>query len=76
MVGMNIGVVCASSLCCSLQEVSVPCHKDVISSVPSGLQGDCKKNGLEQKQIQNGSKVPSFSSFVCPRSQCFSAKTI
>jgi hypothetical protein len=27
---------------CSLWEVWVPCHEDVISSVLSGIQGDCK----------------------------------
>jgi hypothetical protein len=27
---------------CSLWEVLVPCHRDVISSVLSGIQGDCK----------------------------------
>jgi hypothetical protein len=34
----------------------VSCHKDVISFVLSGIQGDCKvtvENGLEQRQIQN-----------------------
>jgi hypothetical protein len=30
------------SLHYSLWEVSVPCHKDVISSVLSGIQSDCK----------------------------------
>jgi hypothetical protein len=39
-----------------VQVALVPCQKDVISSVLSGIQGDCKENGLEQIQIQNGGK--------------------
>jgi hypothetical protein len=73
--------VCPASLHCALQEVSVPCHKDVISSVLSGIQGDCKENGLEQRQIQNGgrdAKLLLFLVNLCTqvRSQCFSAKTV
>jgi hypothetical protein len=34
--------VCPANLNCSLWEVSVLCHKDVISSVLFGIQGDCK----------------------------------
>jgi hypothetical protein len=41
---------------CSLWEVSDPCHKDVITSVLSGIQSDCEENGLEQRQIQNGGR--------------------
>jgi hypothetical protein len=36
--------VCPASLHYSLWGVSVPCHKDVISSVLSGIQGDLKEN--------------------------------
>jgi hypothetical protein len=64
--------------------VSVPCHEDVknLSSWnPRWLQSDCKENGLEQRQIQNGGQVPCFSpaisQFMGPRkSQCFSAKAV
>jgi hypothetical protein len=28
---------------------------------PRGLQNDCRENGLEQRQIQNGGEMPSFS---------------
>jgi hypothetical protein len=34
-----------------LQMALIPCHKDFISSVLSGIQGDCK-GVLEQRQIQ------------------------
>jgi hypothetical protein len=77
-------VVCPASLHCSLREVSVPCHKDVINSVLSGIQDDCKvtaKNGLEQRQIQNGDENAKLLQFLVNSlaqvsSQCFSAKAI
>jgi hypothetical protein len=50
------GVVSPVSFHCFLGEVSVHFHKDVISSVLSGTQGDCKENGLEQRKIQNGGR--------------------
>jgi hypothetical protein len=59
----------------------VHCHKDIISFVLSGIQGDCncKENGLEQRQIQNGDKDAKLVLFLVNlwapgRRQCFSAK--
>jgi hypothetical protein len=40
----------------------LPCHKDVTSFILFGIQGkvslqsECKKNGLEQRQTQNGGR--------------------
>jgi hypothetical protein len=61
-----------------------PCLEDVISSVLSGIQGDVKvtaKNGLEQRQIQNGGRDAKLllflvNSYAQERNQSFSAKTI
>jgi hypothetical protein len=44
--------------------VSVPYHEDVTdhfcpSLIPRWLQGNCRENGSEQRQIQNG-EMPSF----------------
>jgi hypothetical protein len=41
--------------------VSVPCHGEVMnhscpSLIPRWLQGDCRENGSEQRQIQNGGR--------------------
>jgi hypothetical protein len=79
-------VVFSGSLHCSLWEVSVPYHKDVISSVLSGIQDDCKVtvkrvNGLELKQIQNGGRDNKLFLFLVNlwahvRSQSFSAKAV
>jgi hypothetical protein len=57
----------------------VHCHKDITSFVLYGIQGDCKRNGLDQRQIQNGDKDVKLFLFLCNlwaqvRSQCFSAK--
>jgi hypothetical protein len=32
--------------------------------VLSGIQGDCRESGLEQKQIQNGGGMLGFSSAI------------
>jgi hypothetical protein len=66
-----------------LGAVSVPYHEDVIclSWNPRRLQSDCKENGLEQRQIQNGGKDVKLFLFlvnlsVQVRSQCFSTKPV
>jgi hypothetical protein len=57
----------------------VHCHKDIISFVLCGNQGDCKEKGLEQRQIQNGDRDANLFLFLVNlwaqgRSQCFSEK--
>jgi hypothetical protein len=50
-----------------LQVAPVHCHKDIISFVLFGIQGDCKvtkENGLQQRQIQNGDRGAKFFLFL------------
>jgi hypothetical protein len=48
---------------------------------PTWLQSDCKENGLEQRQIQNGGRDAKLllclvNSYAQIRNQCFSAKAV
>jgi hypothetical protein len=47
-------------------EVLVPCYKEVLDHlgpflISRWLQGDCRENDSEQRQIQNGGQMPCFS---------------
>jgi hypothetical protein len=59
-------------LCCFLGEVLVPCHKDVISSVLSRIQGHHKVTTEKMSQSKGQMETdmpsfsPAFSSFVGP----------
>jgi hypothetical protein len=45
--------------------ISVPVSKILlIIPVLPGIQGDCKENGLERGQLQNGGQMPCFSAAV------------
>jgi hypothetical protein len=67
---------------CSLWEVSVPCHKDVISTVLSGIQGDCKvivkrmAQSKDRYKMETDAKLFLFLVILRAqvRSQYFSAK--
>jgi hypothetical protein len=61
----------------------LPCHKNVTSSVLSGIQGDHKMTvkRMQRRQIQNrgrDAKLLLFlvNSYAQVRSQCFSAKAV
>jgi hypothetical protein len=46
--------------------VSIPCYEDIMdhscpSFIPRWLQGDCRENVSEQRQIQNVGQIPCFS---------------
>jgi hypothetical protein len=61
----RVGQVVHADEALLLGVVSASCHEDVILCLswnPRWLQGDCKENGLEQRQIQNGGQMPCFSS--------------
>jgi hypothetical protein len=57
-------MVCPASFHCSLWEVSVPCHKDVINySFPSLIPRQLQERMAQRKEqwVQNEGEMPCFS---------------